>query len=160
MCSACSCMSVHAVPPCVRARQTKQDPKWFHSSTLVTKAAPLQWRLQLISDNIPCVRHFETYPTMVASPECRGALTTIQVAAACFSMFHTQADIHLCMFSLSFPQLVSSFSCISILSLQSLSACLSPRVDGGGGCAGREYELLGRQVVFCLEDCCQHGEDG
>lgn len=30
----------------------------------------------------------------------------------------------------------------------------------GGGCAGREYELPGRQALFCLEGCCQHSEDG
>lgn len=32
-----------------------------------------------------------------------------------------------------------------------------------GGSAGREYELPGRQAgrpPFCLEGCCQHGEDG
>lgn len=53
--------------------------------------------------------------------------------------------------------------CFSPLPQKSLPAFLSPCVGGGGGgggCAGREYELPGRQAVFCLEDCCQHGEDG
>lgn len=40
----------------------------------------------------------------------------------------------------------------------SLQACLP--AGAGGGCAGREYELPGRQELFCLEGCCQHSEDG
>lgn len=39
-----------------------------------------------------------------------------------------------------------------------LQACLP--AGAGGGCAGREYELPGRQELFCLEGCCQHSEDG
>lgn len=47
-----------------------------------------------------------------------------------------------------------------LFSHQPISACQFPCVSGGGGCAGREYELPCRQAVFCLEDCCQHGENG
>lgn len=54
---------------------------------------------------------------------------------------------------------VTSFPAF-LFSHRSFPACLSSCAGGGGGCAGREYELPGRQAVFCLEDCCQHGEDG
>lgn len=47
-----------------------------------------------------------------------------------------------------------------LFSYHPISACQFPCVSGGGGCAGREYELPCRQAVFCLEDCCQHGENG
>ncbi len=62
----------------------------------------------------------------------------------------------------SIPHSVSYFLLLSYSPTSPPPACLSPCVcgGGGGGCAGREYELPGRQAVFCLEDCCQHGEDG
>ena len=81
----------------------------------------------------------------------------IQHLHCCMLQFKLICFCHLC--PLFCFMLLSAF----LFSHQSLPACLSPCVsagDGGGGCAGREYELPGRKAVFCLEGCCQHGEDG
>lgn len=66
-------------------------------------------------------------------------------------------------------QIAPTLSAVFPVSQQLLPACLSPCGSGaGGGGAGREYELPGRKadrkegrlVVFCLEECCQHSENG
>jgi len=66
--------------------------------------------------------------------------------------------------ALKFGKIGKSFSFLpccwfSVLPLV-LPAWLFRYVGGGSSCAGREYELPGRQTLFCLEDCWQRGEDG
>lgn len=71
---------------------------------------------------------------------------------------------------LSVQRLYNSMLLFKFLSLFSFFFLWSPSsrflhvyVGGGGadsGCAGGEYELPGRQALFCLEDCCQHSQDG